>query len=124
MRSSLEQSATLLLLLLIAATPEAAPSATGCLELGFTETLVCSKCDRSCRPDIRTWACRPARVAPPGRPSADHTRCCLRRLHLRRLEEVVKDAGLAKDCRSCCTEDVDDSASSVKAASAILDICT
>jgi hypothetical protein len=29
----------------------------------------------------------------------------------------VKDAGLAKDCRSCCTEDVDD-AGSVKAASA------
>ena len=29
----------------------------------------------------------------------------------------MKDAGLAKDCRSCCTEDVDD-AGSVKAASA------
>jgi len=40
-----------------------------------------------------------------------------------RLEEVVKDAGLAKDCRSCCTEDVDDSGS-VKAASASLDMCT
>jgi hypothetical protein len=34
-----------------------------------------------------------------------------------RLEEMVKDAGLVKDCRSCCTEDVDD-AGSVKAASA------
>ena len=29
----------------------------------------------------------------------------------------MKDPGLAKDCRSCCTEDVDD-AGSVKAASA------
>merc|ERR1712216_780450 len=75
-----------LLLVLCATCAGAAPAATGCRELGFTETLVCSKCDR--------------------------------------LEQVVKDAGLVKDCRSCCTEDVDDSASSVKAASAILDICT
>jgi len=33
-------------LLLLAAFADAAPAATGCRELGFTETLVCSKCDR------------------------------------------------------------------------------
>uniref|UniRef100_A0A6U4IGA5 Selenoprotein F/M domain-containing protein n=1 Tax=Hemiselmis andersenii TaxID=464988 RepID=A0A6U4IGA5_HEMAN len=35
-----------LLLLLLAPSSEAAVSRADCAELGFTETLVCSKCDR------------------------------------------------------------------------------
>ena len=86
MQQGMAQVQLAVVLLLLAAVVDGAPTATGCRELGFTETLVCSKCDR--------------------------------------LEQVVKDEGLVKDCRSCCTEDVDDSAGAVKAATAILDICS
>lgn len=40
------QAQLAVMLLLLAALGDAAPAATGCRELGFTETLVCSKCDR------------------------------------------------------------------------------
>ncbi|KAJ1486179.1 hypothetical protein T484DRAFT_1790716 [Baffinella frigidus] len=75
----------LALTLLLATTSDGA-SSVGCRDLGFTETLVCSKCSR--------------------------------------LEEMVKDEQLAKECRGCCSEDVDDAAASVKAASAVLEVCT
>jgi len=58
------------LLLLAACVCDAAPGATGCRELGFTETLVCSKCDR--------WARAPAgsRRAPSSFTGAKGRRGC------------------------------------------------
>mmetsp|Transcript_15342 Transcript_15342/g.35181 ORF Transcript_15342/g.35181 Transcript_15342/m.35181 type:complete len:84 (+) Transcript_15342:44-295(+) len=58
---------------------------SSCRELGFTETLVCSKCSR--------------------------------------LEESIKDTDLVNECRSCCSEDVDDATGLAKAASIVLEIC-
>ncbi|EKX38781.1 hypothetical protein GUITHDRAFT_115110 [Guillardia theta CCMP2712] len=58
------------LALLLATSGVLAEKNASCRELGFTETLVCSKCTR--------------------------------------LEESIKDTDLVSECRSCCSEDVDD----------------
>jgi hypothetical protein len=84
---------TVLIVIMLPAFVHGATGKVDCRSLGFTETLVCSKCTRlQILFSILT----------------ESNAICNTSLFFIRLEELVRDEVLAKECRQCCSEDVDE----------------